>query len=448
MSSSFNRFNNRPRPRITAALLILCLGWSSTAYAQSFTGLGDLPGGAFSSSANSLSGNGRFVTGSSVALADSVVDPFLWTEDTGMVSLAFPVGFGASSGAAVFDGGGSGSGGMGGGGFGGGGSGSGGLGGGGFGGGGAFGVSSGAVVSNDGNIVVGSRDESIEGVNAFRWVRGGGLTIERPFGLTDTRAHDMSADGRTVVGSFQDKNAREMHAYATYLGLPYNLGPGEAHAVSADGEIVVGVRQHPTGVSEATRWDFGAKSEVYLGDLPGGEDFSTAMGVSADGQVVVGYSGSTSGVEAFRWTQATGIVGLGDLPGGGFGSFAQDATADGRVVVGRGAVPSGLFSTFSNFGLVYDPFIWDEALGMRNLVDVLTDDYELGSALEGWDLIDATAISDNGSVIIGNGINPNGNLEGWIARLTPEPNSAFLAAFAVLFAIPSRAGRRSVSATR
>ena len=78
-----------------------------------------------------------------------------------------------------------------------------------------------------------------------------------------------------------------------------------------------------------------------LGDLPGGGFYSTASGVSADGSVVVGYSRCASGYEAFRWTQAGGIVGLGDLAGGSFNSYAQDVSADGSVVVGWGRNPSG-----------------------------------------------------------------------------------------------------------
>ena len=56
-----------------------------------------------------------------------------------------------------------------------------------------------------------------------------------------------------------------------------------------------------------------------VGDLPGGGISSQAFAVSADGLVVVGGSSSANGGEAFRWTQAGGMVGLGDLPGGGFG---------------------------------------------------------------------------------------------------------------------------------
>src|SRR5262245_25705618 len=49
---------------------------------------------------------------------------------------------------------------------------------------------------------------------------------------------------------------------------------------------------------------------------------SSALDVSADGSVVVGVSDFGSGPEAFRWTEAGGMVGLGDLPGGDFWSLA------------------------------------------------------------------------------------------------------------------------------
>ena len=49
--------------------------------------------------------------------------------------------------------------------------------------------------------------------------------------------------------------------------------------------------------------------------------------MSADGSVIVGYSQSDFGAEAFRWTESEGMVGLGDLPGGEFYSQAL-GTAD------------------------------------------------------------------------------------------------------------------------
>jgi hypothetical protein len=48
---------------------------------------------------------------------------------------------------------------------------------------------------------------------------------------------------------------------------------------------------------------------------------------------------------------------------------------------------------------------------MRPLDKVLTHDF--GVNLAGWKLEDVTAISHNGAVIVGNGVNPDGNDEAW-----------------------------------
>ena len=61
---------------------------------------------------------------------------------------------------------------------------------------------------------------------------------------------------------------------------------------------------------------------------------------------------------------------------------------------------------------------------MRELQQVLSD-VGLGSALAGWALTEATAISDDGLVIVGGGINPSGQYEGWFAVI-PEPGTATL----------------------
>jgi probable HAF family extracellular repeat protein len=73
-----------------------------------------------------------------------------------------------------------------------------------------------------------------------------------------------------------------------------------------------------------------------LGYLPGGTFLSSsAYAVSADGTTVVGTSQSSNGLEAFRWTARSGMIGLGDLPGGGFRSVAYGVSADGSVIVGQ-----------------------------------------------------------------------------------------------------------------
>jgi probable HAF family extracellular repeat protein len=113
-------------------------------------------------------------------------------------------------------------------------------------------------------------------------------------------------------------------------------GPfSRAQGVNADGTVVVGFGDAATGiVNEAFRWTQ-AGGMVGLGFLPGG-NLSSAFGVNADGTVVVGI-----GNEAFRWTQAGGMAGLGFLPGGS-GSEARAVNADGTVVVGGNPVQVSL----------------------------------------------------------------------------------------------------------
>ncbi|WP_277874339.1 MULTISPECIES: PEP-CTERM sorting domain-containing protein [Microcystis] len=156
---------------------------------------------------------------------------------------------------------------------------------------------------------------------------------------------------------------------------------------------------------------------VGLGYLPGVNGFlgfSEANGVSADGSVVVGYSNGGNGfngnlIEAFRWTQAGGMVGLGVLSGG-IASYANGVSADGSVVVGYSR--TGPFTGA-------EAFIWNSTQGMRSLQQVLTNDY--GLDLTGWFLNEANAISADGLTVVGFGTNPDGLTEAWIARLDGKP---------------------------
>ena len=86
-------------------------------------------------------------------------------------------------------------------------------------------------------------------------------------------------------------------------------------------------------------------------------------------------------VEAFRWTQATGMVSLGLLPGH-CASRASAVSGDGSIVVG--------YCTSKR----ETPFIWDSMNGMRNLEVVLANDY--GLDLGGWSLNIALDVSSDG----------------------------------------------------
>jgi len=111
--------------------------------------------------------------------------------------------------------------------------------------------------------------------------------------------------------------------------------------------------------------------------------------------------------EAFRWTQAGGMAGLGFLTGGTF-SQAQGVNADGTVVVGLGNA--------TGTGGNSEAFRWTQAGGMQSVQALLA---AKGVSMTGWTLLGAGSVSADGQVIVGFGIDPNGQEEGWIASLGP-----------------------------
>ena len=288
------------------------------------------------------------------------------------------------------------------------------------------------AVSGDASVIVGEY-MGVDGLGAFRWTQADGL-VDLGFlagGGPDSGARGLSSDGSVVVGYSRPASGyREAFRWTEATGM-VGLGhlPGadflfsRAHALSADGSAVVGVSASAEG-TQAFRWTEAA-GMVGLGDLAGGDFWSEALAVSADGCVVVGWSESGSGREAFRWTESEGIIAM----GGGFGSVAYGVSADGSVIVG------GSEDVFGG------AFIWNRGAGMRSLQELLVSD--LGLDLTGWALEYATAVSADGLVIVGNGRNPNGQTEAWIA-IIPEPATlALFALGALLFLLqPSRLGRR------
>lgn len=358
---------------VSACLVtILALVWvDRPALGQaSFQGLGDLPGGEFWSDPSGISADGSVIVGRSVSASGT--EAFRW-ENSVMT------GLGDLPGGDFF--------------------------------------SHAHAVSADGSVIVGrsvSHASAVEGplrTEAFRWENG---TMT---GLGDLEGgdfysvgHSVSDNGSVIVGNATTELGREAFRWEDDVMVGLGDLPGgpfgsEAEAVSADGTVVVGAAKTFDNEEEAFRWENGVMTG--LGDLPGGGIYSHAHGVSSDGSVIVGTSNSASGSEAFRWEGGI-MVGLGDLEGGYFGSSRGLAvSADGTVAVGDGS------SSLGN-----EAFIWDAEQGMRNLRDVLVTD--LGLDLTGWTLWTAQDISANGLAIIGDGLNPSGYQEGWIAYV-PEP---------------------------
>lgn len=206
----------------------------------------------------------------------------------------------------------------------------------------------------------------------------------------DFRPEALSSDGSISAGNqrvgFENQAMiRRQDGSYIYLGALISGGQSQALGISGDGTIVVGESSSVSGV-QAFRWtkDTGM---VGLGDLPGGSYRSLARGISLDGSTIVGDSISGSGVEAFKWTQSGGMVGLGDLSGGFFLSRARAVSADGQVIVGSSVSGSGA-----------EAFRWTEDAGMVGLGDLPGGIFNS----------EATDVSSDGSVIIGDAMVASG----------------------------------------
>jgi len=330
-----------------------------------------------------------------------------------------------------------------------------------------LGIGNGAAdVSADGSVVVGGGCGTW-GVGPFRWTAATGMVALDPGREFDSSVDGVSADGAVVVGWKRRANTFELieaFRWTSATGmveigdLPGGGIESYASGASADGSVVVGRGSGASG-REAFRWTSGGGT-VGLGDLPGASFWSTAADVSADGSVVVGHGNADSAAEAFRWTAATGMVGLGDLPGGEFPihSVTGGVSADGSVVVGQSESASGgeamlWTSAGGMMGLGYLPghlpangaesrafgvsadgsvvvgqsqgdsssatseaFVWTQADGMQSLRDVLIANGVTG--LDNWVLHKANSISDDGQWVVGDGVNPSGFGEAFLANIS------------------------------
>lgn len=379
-----------PHGAIKALTISAICAHATFSYALSpatLTWLGTTPGDT-SSQAYDVSGDGSVVVGVSyqnISSATAPIHAFRWTSTGGMISIGDLPGGSVRSNA--------------------------------------------YAVSADGSAIVGSSSSTLSYSGhpyyeePFRWTPGGmqGLGYLSSYASSYGSAYGVSANGSVVVGSSVDANGNERPFRWTQSGGMVSLGTltnysasnqNGAADVSADGSIVVGFSTTETGRT-AFRWS-SATGMQSLGTLPGagsggGELYSYAAAISADGTTIVGSGYSASGIEAFRWTSAGGMVGLGDLPGGFFSSGAADVSANGAIIVGQGSRTNG-----------GEAVRWDPVHGIQSIRDLLIASGVLFPS--GWELTTATGISDDGQTIVGIGYGPGNSLQGWVATIpVPEP---------------------------
>lgn len=230
----------------------------------------------------------------------------------------------------------------------------------------------------------------------------------------NTVINGMSPDGQVVVGFGTLDFGDDAFMWSPGIGfrvLP-DLDGGEnrasALAITPDKSMIVG-RGAAEGAWYGVIWrpDGAGFSRQVLPDLPTGRNESVANAVSQDGLVIAGYGSTDDGPQAVRWTPDGDMRILGDLPGGARTSEAFGISADGSIIVGRGASAAG-----------EEAFIWRDG-AMSSL-----QEYLVGagvSGLEGWRLTLAWNVSADGRVFVGEGVNPAGFTEGFMA-VVPAPS--------------------------
>lgn len=354
--------------RLGSTLLCLISG-VAVARAQSFSGIGDLAGGAFESEAYGVSADGRTVVGRSRSAAGW--EAVRWRDNT-LISLGdLPGGP----------------------------------------------VESYARSANfDGSLLIGTaRDASTS--RAVRWDGTAMTQLPHASGLAGYSAGmSVSSNGRTLCGFDTDglitgySNVAAIRIDDGVLtALPYGVSFSDSGAYwsNEDGRVLGGRVRLGSVNYQACFWT--DSTLTLLPQLPGGAVYSQCLAVSGDGAVKVGVSCSTASPtglvgESCRWQNGV-AQSLGALPGASNVGNARSCNRDGSVVVGEAASTAGTRA-----------YIWTAAQGMRELRSVLVSDYGLN--LTGWTLTYALEITPDGSVIVGIGTNPAGQSEGWIARLT------------------------------
>ncbi len=317
-------------------------------------------------------------------------------------------------------------------------------------------------VSGNGKIVVGE-GSTPTGPEAFRWENGVMVGLGFLPGAEDlSRANAISADGNVIVGVSQSGTLTEAFRWENGImaGLGDLLGGGpssSASAVSGNGSVIVG-HSESNAPFQAFRWDSGGIVGI---PIPAGFEWTSASGISDDGTVIVGAGSKLLNGGGEVLLVENGVMSTLN-PFNTFSSGAQSISGDGNVIVGAFSAASGSglgfkleggvatqlddFGTGGSIPLAvshdgsvivgrvgtsgstfrHEAAIWIGSGGVISLKSLLL--LQGVQNVSGWHLNQANAVSDDGTVIVGVGLNPDGNDEAWIIDLNevPEPSSVVL----------------------
>jgi uncharacterized membrane protein len=216
----------------------------------------------------------------------------------------------------------------------------------------------------------------------------------------DVCVRAASSDGAVVAGTLYDNDALLEYGFVWSSGSSYSYPTGpydeyELFGLSGSGALAVGHGKDASNTWIPVWWS----AQAQLTPLSGGAGKATA--ISRDGTVVVGWQSAS----AVRWSGAgyTTRQTLPTLPSTGRVGAVPNATSqNGSVTVGWSYVSD----------TTTEATIWTGAQ-VRTVREILS---EANTAIAGWSLVAAVAVSDDGKVVVGDGTLA-GTRRSWIARL-------------------------------
>ncbi len=282
--------------------------------------------------------------------------------------------------------------------------------------------------------------------NAHRWdgtVAGAGAWTQLPL----MGGRDWKAKG---IGVKSDQSDVWIAGYANDDGNPYKSAGRYKQSANSTAaySLPPGGHDHSYFYASSNVGNFCGQYQ-YGGSPPGGGArnamrsngvaLDTLMGpastsrqgaahaISSDGNVKVGFSNRAAGLEqATYWPASDTPTAIPYVAGSGQEwCRAYEVNGDGSMIAGRDYT----FATTSNIW-----WIWTSTGGTQTVSSYLTS---LGVDLTGWDpaTMRIEGMSDDGSVICGQGDMPGGSMHGWVI---PEPATLSLLALGGLLLLRRR----------
>ena len=254
-------------------------------------------------------------------------------------------------------------------------------------------------LSRDGGVIVGYGSPGAAWlVHPYRWDRAHGvLTDLSPATSSDGEASDVSASGDVVVGEVDGQGVLWVGGALVPLSTDAFLADS-ANSVSADGEVILGLGEDADGNSGRYLWRAG--EITWLAGLPGAEDpmhrAYPYLSISGDGTTVVDIESFRPLGSPYGWLNQAFRWRNGVAEPLGSLEGAPQPFSNAHAVTDNGEVIAG--QALGPDGSTW-AVIWDATHGMRTLESLLL---ELGVEMtDNMRLEDVYDISGDGRRILG-----------------------------------------------